>query len=354
MADEAGERTEEATQARRDEFRKRGQVAQSRELTSAIILLLAFLMVYFTGKYFLGQTISLFHQFLGDGLIKTVEHEDIKSMSILAGISLLKLFLPIGLTIGSVAIFSIVIQIGFLQVEDALVPNLEKIDPLNGFKRIFSLKSVVEALKALIKISIVGVIVYFIYKSEIMKLPNLMDQSSEGILSYLGNKVGVLLGSLSALFFVIGAADYFYQKWELEKQMMMTKQEIKEETKSREGDPLIKSRIRRIQRDIANRRMMQEVPKADVIVTNPTHIAVALKYDETTPAPKVIAMGVDLIAEKIRNLAKEHNIPIVENKPLARTIYKTMKIGQMIPKELYVAVAEVLSYVYKLKRKVLR
>ncbi len=354
MADEAGERTEEATQARREEFRKRGQVAQSRELSSAIVLLLAFLMIYFTGRYFLGQTVALFNLFFGEGLIKAVEHEDIKGMSVLAGISLLKLFLPIGLTVAFVAIFSIVIQIGFLQVEDALVPNLDKIDPLNGLKRMFSLKSAVEALKALIKIMVVGFIVYLIYKSEIIKLPNLMYQTSEGVLSYLGSKVGLLLGSISALFFVLGAADYFYQRWELEKQMMMSKQEIKEETKSREGDPLIKSRIRRIQRDIANRRMMQDVPKADVIVTNPTHIAVALKYDESTPAPKVIAIGVDLIAEKIRNLAREHNIPIVENKPLARTIYKTMKIGQIIPKELYVAVAEVLSYVYKLKRKVLR
>jgi flagellar biosynthetic protein FlhB len=156
------------------------------------------------------------------------------------------------------------------------------------------------------------------------------------------------------LFFALAGADYLFQRWDLEKQMMMSKQEVKEEHKSREGDPLIKSRIRRIQRDVAQRRMMQEVPKATVIVTNPTHIAVALKYDETTPAPQVIAMGADLIAEKIKAMAREHRIPVIENKPLARTIFKTMKIGQVIPRELYVAVAEVLSYVFKLKRKVLK
>ncbi len=353
-ADEAGEKTEEATQARREEFRKRGQVAQTRELASAMVLLFAFFIIYFAGRYFVNQSYSLFNTFFVDGVFQATDHDEINKMIQLAGISMAKLFFPIGITISVIALFSIVIQIGFLQVEDALSFKMDKIDPFNGMKRIFSLKSVVEAIKAVFKLLIIGMIIYFTYKSEIIKLPNLMDQSAETILSYLGDKVGLLLASIAALFLALAGGDYFFQRWDLEKQMMMTKQEVKEETKSREGDPLIKSRIRRIQRDIAQRRMMQEIPKADVIVTNPTHIAVALKYDKTTPAPKVIAMGVDLIAEKIRNLAREHDIPIVENKPLARTIYKTMKIGQVIPRELYVAVAEVLSYVYKLKRKVIQ
>jgi flagellar biosynthetic protein FlhB len=150
---------------------------------------------------------------------------------------------------------------------------------------------------------------------------------------------------------VLAGADYFYQRWELEKEMRMTKQEIKEEHKSREGDPMIRARIKRIQREMASKRMMTEVPKADVIVTNPTHLAVALKYDETMVAPTVIAMGADNVAMKIRELAKECNIPIVENKPLARAIFKTLKIGQQIPRELYTAVAEVLSYVFRLRKK---
>jgi flagellar biosynthetic protein FlhB len=160
-----------------------------------------------------------------------------------------------------------------------------------------------------------------------------------------------LLAGIGMFMAFLAAADYLFQRWELEKEMRMTKQEIREEVKSREGDPMIKARIKRAQREIASRRMMEEVPKADVIVTNPTHIAVALKYDETMVSPKVIAKGADLIAEKIKALAREHSIPIVENKPLARAIFKTLKIGQMIPRELYTAVAEVLSYVYRLKRK---
>lgn len=153
---------------------------------------------------------------------------------------------------------------------------------------------------------------------------------------------------------ILSGADYFFQRWDLEKKMMMTKQEVKEEAKSREGDPMIKARIRRMQRERASKRMMEAIPKADVVITNPTHIAVVLKYDASLPSPQIVAKGADLIAEKIKAIAREHNIPIVENKPLARTIFKTLKIGQVIPRELFVAVAEVLSYVYKLRKKVRR
>jgi flagellar biosynthetic protein FlhB len=354
VAEEAGEKTEEATQARRDEFRKRGQVAQTRELSSAAVLLFAFFLIYFSGKYFTKQVVELFNIFLGDGILQSIAHDDLKKMTILAGKSIMELFLPIGCVLSFVSAFAVIIQIGFLQLEDPLGPNLEKIDPFNGLKRIFSLKSVVEAFKALVKIAMIGFIIYLIFKSEVIKMPKLINQPIESILNYLGTKVGLLLGSISGLFFALAMADYFFQRWDLEKQMMMTKHEVKEEHKSREGDPLIKSRIRRIQREMAQKRMMEEVPKADVIITNPTHIAVALKYNDNTPAPTLIAMGADLIAEKIKSLARENNIPVVENKPLARTIFKTMKIGQVIPRELYVAVAEVLSYVYKLKRKVLK
>jgi len=153
---------------------------------------------------------------------------------------------------------------------------------------------------------------------------------------------------------VLAGFDYLYQHWEMEKKMRMTKQEVKDELKSREGDPLIRARIRYVQREMANKRMMEAVPKADVIITNPTHIAVALQYNEKTVAPKLVAKGAGLIAEKIKEIAQKNNVSIVENKPLARTIFKTLNIGQIIPRELYTAVAEVLSYVYKLKKKVLK
>jgi flagellar biosynthetic protein FlhB len=178
-----------------------------------------------------------------------------------------------------------------------------------------------------------------------------MSFSVAQIMAFLGALTSRLMMGVGTFMLVLAAADYFYQRWDLEKEMRMTKQEVKEEIKSREGDPMIKARIKRVQRDIASRRMMEDVPKADVIVTNPTHIAVALKYSDTMVAPTVIAKGADLIAEKIREIARENNIPIVENKPLARTMFKTLKIGQQIPRELYTAVAEVLSYVFRLKRK---
>lgn len=354
MAEEAGERTEEATQARREEFKKRGQIAQTRELGSAMVLLFGFFMIYFAGRYFTQQIISLFNVFFVDGLLQSIAQDDVKKMTMLAGKSIAFIFFPIGIVLSFVAVFSIVVQIGFMQVEDALTPKLEKIDPLGGLKRIFSLKSVVEALKALVKISMVAFVIYLVFKSEFKTIVHLMDQSVESILSYMAAKVGQLLGSVAGLFFVLAAADYFYQWWDLEKQMMMTKQEVKEEHKSREGDPMIKSRIRRIQRETAQRRMMQDVPKADFVVTNPTHIAVAIQYDQGNPAPRVVAMGADLVAEKIKEIARDNKVPVIENKPLARTIFKTMKIGQFIPRELFQAVAEVLSYVYKLKRKALR
>ena len=242
-------------------------------------------------------------------------------------------------------------QVGFVINEEALQLKFEKLNPVEGFKRIMSLRSWVEGLKAVIKVVVVGMIVFWILENDILKLPILVNFSIEQIIAYIGDITVRLFLGVGVFMIILATIDYGFQRFELEKQMKMTKQEVKEEHKSREGDPLIKARIRRIQREMANRRMMTEVPKADVIITNPTHIAVALKYDHTMAAPTVIAKGADLVAEKIKSLAKEHSIPVVENKPLARTIFKTIKIGQNIPRELYTAVAEVLSYVYRLKKR---
>ncbi len=353
MADEAGEKTEEATQARRDDFRKRGQVPNSKELGSALILLTMFVLIYISGKYFLRNIFELFETSYGLTLVQSVRTEDYKHVFTLAMGKFFYLFAPLGFIAVAIGVMSSLFQTGFLQVEDALTPKLDKINPINGLKRIFSLRSVVEGIKSLLKITLVIYLIYTVLKKEVAVIPRLMDFSPMQLLSYSVDKIAQVLGLVAIVMLVLAVADYFYQRWELEKQMMMSKQEVKEEHKSREGDPLIKSRIRRIQRDVANRRMMQNVPKADVIITNPTHIAVALKYDKNLPAPQVIAKGGDLIAEKIKAIAREHGIPIVENKPLARTIFKTLEIGQVIPKELFVAVAEVLSYVYKLKNRVM-
>lgn len=352
MAEEQqSEKTEEATQTRREEFRRQGQVAQSRELASALFLLLGIGSVLLLGQFFLNQIVDLFQQTMGASVAHSWKDGDVMTAVKIAGEKLFFLIGPLALISLIIGLGSTLLQVGFLQVEDAFSVDFNKINPLEGFKRVFSLKSLVEAFKAVCKFILVGSIVYMILKSETVKIPWLIQSDVNNILSYLGTMAAKLFGGVGVAMAALTVADYFFQRWDLEKRMMMSKEEVKRETKEREGDPLIRSRIRRIQRDLANRRMMDKVPKADVIVTNPTHIAVALKYDDKLPAPQLVAKGADLVAERIKKIAQEHKIPIVENKPLARTIFKTLKIGQLIPRELFVAVAEVLSYVYRLKKK---
>ncbi len=354
MAEEDSEKTEEATQTRKDDFRKRGQVVHSKELASALFLLASAGSIFMLSKFFFTELNTVFQYTLGSDMVQAVRDGDLFTAMKMAGMKIFILTAPvlgISLVIG---VASSVVQTGLLNVEDALSPNFEKINPISGFGRIFSLKAVAEALKALLKLIFIGAVVLMILRSEVFTLPAVIQFSVDQLFHYMGDLSVRLLSGVGMAMMVLTAADYFFQKWDLDKKMMMTKQEVKEEHKQREGDPMIKARIRRVQRDMANRRMMEKVPKADVIVTNPTHIAIALKYDANLPAPQVIAKGADLIAEKIKEIARQHNIPIVENKPLARTIYKTLKLGQVIPRELFVAVAEVLSYVYRLRRKAKR
>lgn len=354
MADsERGERTEEATQQRREDFRRRGQVAQTRELSSAIFIFGALLCIWMAGSFMFNQIAILFHGTMGDKLVQSIRLGNYNPILQFSFVQLLILAGPILIFFWILTIVSSVIQTGFLYNEEALQFKPERLDPVAGLQKIFSKRSLAEGVKSVLKLILIGVVTYFVIRSELKQLPQMAEWQISQILFYIGNLVVKLLSNLCVVLFGLALADYLYQRWELEKEMMMTKQEIKEEIKSREGDPLIKARIKRIQRDIATKRMMDDVKKADVIVTNPTHIAVALKYDDTMIAPKVIAKGADHVAERIRNIARELNIPIVENKPLARTMFKTLKIGQMIPRELYTAVAEVLSYIYRLKRRMI-
>lgn len=348
------EKTEDATDARREEFRKQGQVAHSKELATAFLLLAVAGIVSLFGKFYHMQIEELFQSTYGDNLVNEIRSGNFAEMTQLAGRKLVILVFPIvilGALIGSI---SSIVQVGFMSVEDALSPKFERLNPVDGLGRIFSLRGLIEGLKSLFKVLLVGIVIYLTLKKEVTQWSYLQTYSVNQLAVYIGSMITKLLFGIGMVMLVLAAADYFYQRWDLEKKMMMTKQEVKEETKQREGDPMIKSRIRRIQREVANRRMMEKVPKADVVITNPTHIAVVLKYGENLPAPQLVAKGADLIADKIKEIARANNIPIVENKPLARTIFKTMKLGQVIPRELFVAVAEVLSYVYKLRRKVKR
>jgi flagellar biosynthetic protein FlhB len=354
VAEDQGEKTEEATQQRREDFRKRGQVAQTKELSAVFLLFSSLLLIWLMGRFFLTEIMDMFQVVLGKGVATVHASNDWVPFLQFAGKKMFVLVAPVGAVMWLISFSSTVIQVGFLYNEEALKFDPSRLDPVQGLKRVFSLKALVEGLKALCKLAVILGIAYLVLKDKVFELPYLMDKSIPQLFTYLGELILRLLGAVGAFMVVLAGGDYLFQRWELEKEMRMTKQEVKEEIKSREGDPLIKSRIKRLQREVATRRMMEDVPKADVIITNPTHIAVALQYNEGLVAPRVIAKGAESVAEKIKNLARENSIPIVENKPLARTIFKTLKIGQVIPRELYTAVAEVLSYVYRLKRKLVK
>lgn len=351
MAEDQDEKTEQATDARREEFRKRGQVAQTRELSTALFFLIVAGTLYVTSRFFLQNFFDLFLKMMGPDLVYTVKEGRILEALSYIGYKLLIMVSPLFLVAIIIGVASQVLQTGFLQNEEALKMDLNKLNPMSALGRIFSIKGAIELLKSVLKLITICIVMYFLLKSEFSKIPYLSGYSIEQIMSYMGGIAFKLFLIVGLFMLGLAIADYFFQRWQLEKEMMMTKQEIKEEHKSREGDPMIKARIRKIQREVATRKMMSAVPKGDVVITNPTHIAVVLKYSDKLPAPQLIAKGGDFVAEKIKQLARDNNIPIIENKPLARTIFKTMKIGQVIPRELFVAVAEVLSYVYRLRRK---
>ena len=354
MAEERddGEKTEEPSQYRIDEARKKGDVASSRELNS-IILLAGTLMTVVLCSAFVYEEFTEYLSWLLRLDIKKAygEKEFIEVIEKTAWMALKCVGPAFGasLCLGFLSQFA---QIGFLYSPEILSAKFERINPLNGFQRLFSKKSLVEALKGVFKFVVVLAITYMVMKDNLGLFSGFMHaEVAQGLLfgKSLIFKLGysVLLG-----LGLVALADFGWEKWSYRQKMMMTKQEAKEEHKEKDGNPEIKQKIRAIQRQMAQKRMMDGVKKADVIVTNPTHISVALKYDgQNMVAPEVVAKGADHLALRIRELAQENDIPVVENVLLARTLYKTVKVGHGVPRSLYRAVAEVLAFVYKLKRK---
>ncbi|MCC6276701.1 MAG: flagellar biosynthesis protein FlhB [Oligoflexia bacterium] len=346
------ERSEQATQQRREDFRNAGQVAQSKEITSILIMFGIITVFYMFSRNLLGQVFELFNTAFTENVIRAARDGDIiaaTKSSFLQGAQFLAPILGVTFVL---AIGGSIAQIGFLAVWDQISPDIERINPISGFGKIFSRRNLAEGIKAVLKVVVVSIVAFLILKKEVVFTPQLAQMNAVQIFVYTMAVLGKLFLGVCALMAVLAIFDYAFQRWDLETRMKMTKQEVKEEYRQREGDPLIKSRIKRIQRDLAQKRMMNSVPKADVVITNPTHIAVALQYDRMAmAAPVVLAKGADLVAEKIKEIARKHQIPVVENKPLARTIFKTIKIGHPIPRALYNAVAEVLAYVYRLKGK---
>jgi flagellar biosynthetic protein FlhB len=245
-----------------------------------------------------------------------------------------------------------ILQIGFEIHVEPLAPKLSKLNPLTGLKRILSLRGLVELGKSLAKIVFIAAIAWGVVSGYLTEFPTLVRRDIGGIWEFTHTAAFRIILYVCLAMVVLAVLDYAYQRWQHEQSLKMTKQEVKDERKQTEGDPQIKARIRSLQRQAAYHRMMAEVPKADVVITNPTHLAVALRFDPTEmAAPRVVAKGADHIAERIRDIARSHDVPLVENKPLAQALFKLAEPGDTIPVELYRAVAEVLAYVYRLKGK---
>ena len=254
------------------------------------------------------------------------------------------------LVVGITASFA---QVGALFTLEPLKPKFSKLNPVNGIKRIFSLRGLTELIKSILKIVIIGVVAWNSIRAEENNIVKLMDQDLASAAVYISSTAIDVAIKICAMMIIIAVLDYGYQWWQYEKDLRMTKHEVKEEYREREGSPEVRQRIRQRQREMSMRRMLTEVPKADVIITNPTHYAVAIQYDaEKAPAPIVTAKGIDYMALRIKEIAKENGVETVENKPLAQALYKSVDIGQQIPPELYQAVAEILAFVYRIKGKV--
>lgn len=353
MAEEAGEKSEEPTPHRLREAREKGQIAKSKEITTALLLIFSYMLFRYTGEYVWNNLTNTAKIILGQ--IPNMGDFSISFAGyvLLLGIQgMLLCVAPIfGLTM-FVAIAAEALQTGFLFSFDPLTPKLERLSPAEGFKRMFSLQGFVELIKSIIKILIVFWIMWRAIREDIPYIVILIKgQPWDAVV--LGGSIAYKVAFRVGLFYVaIAIFDYLYKRWEYMKGLKMTKQEIKEEYKRLEGDPMIKQRMRELQRQVAYQRMMAAVPQADVVVTNPIHIAVALKYEALKmKSPTVLAKGERKAAEEIKRIADDAYVPIVENEPLARSIYRTTDIGKQIPAELYQAVAEVLAYVFKIKKK---
>jgi flagellar biosynthesis protein FlhB len=347
--------TEEASPYRVEEYRRKGMVSQSREISGLLALMAAAVTVYALSPRMGAAMAEFMREVFRTDLSARV---DLGSQHILAGILLkaLRLLLIVGLpaalaafVLGAVGSFA---QIGTIFSTDPLTPDLDKIDPIKGLKRLISIRQFLDGIRILLKIIVLGAIFYFVIKSEVLRSPSYLVSEPLSLFGSFGRVGKVIFFPMFIVLAVFAAVDFGLNRWEYGKNVRLTKEEAKQEYKEREGDPQIKARIRSIQREMARRRMMQAVKKADVIVTNPTHIAVALLYDkEKMSSPKVVAKGADFLAQKIKKIAADAGVPMVENVPLARTLYKTVKVGQYIPRALYQAVAEVLAYVYRLKNR---
>lgn len=349
----AGEKTEKATPKKRRDERKEGNVFQSKEIITVVSLAgtfcclrLLFPMIYKTMRDCLIEYIGY------AGTISELGKSDLRALGFQWAVIVLKAAFPMLVIASVLAILATGVQTKFLFAAKAFKPKLSGLNPLNGLKNMFSGRSLVELLKGIVKITIIGFIVYNILKKEMFLMANTMYMDVGSSSVYVLKKIFSMVLQVSMYFTAIAVADYFYQWWAYEKKLRMSKDEVKEEYKQMEGDPQIKGKIKSMQRQLARSRMMQAVPEADVIIRNPTHYAVALKYSPGKDnAPRLTAKGQDELALRIVKVAEENDVVVIENKPLARGIYASTPLDAEIPGEYYGVVAEILVQVYKLKNK---
>lgn len=345
-------KTENATPKKREEARKRGQVVRSIEINAVLNVLMVLLILKISGDYVMNILRGISKYFWGNATTISLTPDSMNGFIFLLTTKLLLVLVPVLVVVFLVGILSNVVQFGFLVSFEPLKPSFEKISPTRGFKRIFSKRLIFELFKDIIKMAAIG----YVFYTSVMKIfgdifmTPLMDIETYFIFaSTVIYKLGL---KIVIVFIIFAIIDYMWQRYEYEDNLKMSKQEIKDEMKQLEGDPLIKSRIRSIQREMARKRMISEIPQADVVITNPTHVAVAIRYKEKEDnAPVIIAKGINLMAERVKKIARENGIIIIENPPLARTLAK-LEIGWEIPPDLFQAVAEVLAFVYQAKGKI--
>lgn len=354
MAEEAptgGERTEDPTAKRREDFRQKGQVAQSKEVQTAALFSLVLLFWLFYMPYFWNGLTTLV-----SSLWKSIWEfqgtpSAIMGLSIHVTKEMAFLLIPLFVLVLIIGFFSSFFQFGWLLTATPLIPDFSKFDPIKGMGRIFSKRSLVESVKSIAKVTLIGWIAFSTVLAKFNEALILVDTSANATMLFLARTASLIMAKVCALLIFLAFIDFLYVRWEMEEKLKMTKQEQKEEFKESEGDPHIKAQIRALQQQMARKRMMAEVPKADAVITNPTHFAVAIKYDSAKMvAPIIVAKGADFVAMRIREIARENNIPLVENPPVARLLHK-LDLGAAIPEEMFKAVAEILAHIYSLKGK---
>ena len=353
------EKTEQPTAKKLDDARKEGQVAKSQEVATAFSLLALFIILRFVYG-FMGEIFSNTFQYVYNSIPNVARTYDgylpiayISSLVIHAMLTLLLLCAPFFIVGFSVALICDFVQVGFKPTTKPLQPKFSKLNPISGMKKIFSTRKVFELAKSILKLGIMAIVIISFFSGRKESLFLLYDIPLKQAIGLMGNLIIDLGLRIAAAYMIIAFADLIYQRRKFNKDMMMTKQEVKDEFKNSEGNPEIKGAQKRRMMQASQRRMMQNLPKADVVITNPTHYAVAIKYDANeADAPMVVAKGADYLAQRIKDIARENDVEIVENKPLARMLYANVEVGELVPPELYKAVAEVLAYVYHLKGKV--